>query len=49
MRTIAPRCGDIGDNPREVEFEPFPATEPIKEPTQPAPAPVEPAPEKQPA
>jgi hypothetical protein len=30
-------CGDIGDNPREYEFEPFPFTAPIPEPI-PAPA-----------
>lgn len=43
--------GDIGNDPREVEFEPFPATEPTKEPTpikQPTPEPVR-EPEKVPA
>jgi hypothetical protein len=47
----APRMGDIGDNPREYEFEPLttPATEPITVPT-PEPAAPEPvAPEPVPA
>ena len=42
-----PRCGDIGDNPREYEFEPLtePATEPAQVPAQePVTAPVEPEP-----
>ena len=48
--------GDIGPNPKEVEFEPFPQTEPVKEPSRrehperertPQPAPAEP--EKVPA
>lgn len=48
------RAGFIGDNPREVEFEPMPETEPIKEPSPspstptPAPAPAEPAPQEEP-
>lgn len=37
-------CGDIGEDPKEVEFEPIPTTEPLREP---APVPVEP--EKVPA
>lgn len=34
-----PRMGDIGDNPREYEFEPLtqPATEPVTAPATPAP------------
>lgn len=43
------RCGDIGDDPKEVEFEPLTAPsvpEPVRTPT-PAPAPAEP--EKVPA
>jgi hypothetical protein len=33
--------GFIGDDPDEIEFEPLPTTEPVKEPS---PAPAEPAP-----
>jgi hypothetical protein len=33
--------GDIGDPVREVEFEPLPASEPVREP---APAPLQPVP-----
>ena len=36
--------GDIGPNKKEIELEPFPATEPAKEPAVPSPAPVTPAP-----
>jgi len=46
-----PTAGDIGPGKKEVEFEPFPETEPVKEPAAPTPAPqpVEPAePEKVP-
>ena len=50
LRRRAPWMGDIGDNPREVEYEPLtaPATQP--EPI-PAPGPVEPVrtPEEVPA
>lgn len=35
--------GDIGKPQKEIEFEPFPATEPVKEPAAPTPTP-EPAP-----
>jgi hypothetical protein len=35
--------GNIGEPQKEIEFEPFPASEPIKEPS-PAPAPSEPVP-----
>ncbi len=41
------RMGNIGDNPREYEFEPFPESEPMVEPAAPQPAPAEP--EKVPA
>ena len=46
---FAPLMGDIGDNPREIELEPFPekAPQPIPLPT-PAPIPA-PVPEEQPA
>lgn len=48
---LDPRFGNIGDNPKEYEFEPFPDSEPVREPTPapatPAPAPAEP--EKVPA
>ena len=46
FRTVT--MGDIGDNPREYEFEPMPTTAPVEEP---ATAPVEPTkePEKVPA
>jgi hypothetical protein len=40
--------GNIGEDQREYEFEPFPATEPMKEPAAPTPAPVK-EPEKVPA
>lgn len=42
-----PRMGDIGDNPREYEFEPLttPATEPV---TVPVPAPASPEPAEEP-
>lgn len=40
----SPRCGDIGEPQRHIEFEPMPATEPVHEPS-PAPA----QPEKVPA
>lgn len=30
--------GNIGANPREVEFEPLPSTEPLREPVAPAPS-----------
>lgn len=31
--------GQIGEPQKEIEFEPFPATEPVKEPAAPTPAP----------
>ncbi len=35
------RCGEIGEPKREIEFEPMPATEPVKEPAvTPTPEPV---------
>lgn len=45
-----PRCGDIGEDPREIEFEPLtqPATEPVTVPATPAPV-QEPAKEPVPA
>lgn len=39
--------GFIGDDPREIELEPLPTTEPLREPS-PAPAPPAPAPTKEP-
>lgn len=36
------KLGDIGQPQKEIEFEPMPATEPIKEPA--APVPSEPVP-----
>jgi hypothetical protein len=37
--------GDIGKPNKEIEFEPFPATEPLKEPAvAPEPVPAEPVP-----
>lgn len=41
-----PRFGFIGDDPREVEFEPFPDSEPITEPST---TPATPEPVKEPA
>ena len=38
--------GFIGDDPKEYEFEPFPATEPRREET-PQPAPVAPEPKRE--
>jgi hypothetical protein len=35
--------GDIGQPQKEIEFEPLPATEPVKEPS-PSPAPAQPEP-----
>lgn len=32
--------GDIGQPQKEIEFEPIPATEPVKEPAAPTPEPV---------
>lgn len=32
------RMGNIGDNPREYEFEPMPESEPVVEPAAPTPA-----------
>lgn len=34
------RAGNIGDDQKEYEFEPFPDTEPVKEPSVPTPAPA---------
>jgi hypothetical protein len=31
--------GQIGEPQKEIEFEPFPATEPVKEPAAPTPTP----------
>jgi hypothetical protein len=40
MIRLGPRCGDIGDNPREYEFEPLttPQTVPVTEPAAPEPS-----------
>jgi hypothetical protein len=44
---VAPKAGDIGDNPREYEFEPLTAPS-VPEPIT-VPAPVAPEPVKEPA
>jgi hypothetical protein len=41
MTALKIRMGNIGDNPREYEFEPMPATEPVVEPAAPTPAPAQ--------
>ena len=38
MTALKIRMGDIGDNPKEYEFEPMPTTEPVKEPAAHEPA-----------
>lgn len=38
MTALKIRMGNIGDNPREYEFEPMPASEPVVEPAAPQPA-----------
>lgn len=37
MTALKIRAGNIGDNPREYEFEPMPQTEPVVEPAAPQP------------
>lgn len=40
--------GDIGKDPHEIEFEPLPDSEPVREPAAPTPAPAPAEPQKEP-